>query len=83
MFKLILIASILSIVISVKSFAPKKVEANKQIETTIVNKPIALVRYKDTIYHCEGIIKTKCGHSLHCGNMSVHCVTDFQVEYLQ
>lgn len=48
-----------------------------------INKPIALVEYNDMIYHCEGVIKTKCGHTLHCGDMSVHCVTDINVEYLR
>lgn len=44
--------------------------------------PIAMVKYNDMIYHCQGVIKTDCGHSLHCGNLTVHCVTDFTIEYL-
>lgn len=83
MFKLILVASALAVVISVQNFKPSKV-ATKPTETIlpVFNKPIALVKYKDMIYHCQGIVKTNCGHSLHCGRMSVHCVTNFEVEYL-
>lgn len=81
MFKLILVASALAVVISVQNFTTKKVV--KTIETPVYSKPIALVKYKDMIYQCQGIIKTKCGHSLHCGDMSIHCVTNFDVEYLQ
>lgn len=45
-------------------------------------EPLALVKYKDIIYQCQGIIRTNCGHTIHCGKMSVHCVTDIEVEYL-
>jgi len=73
MFKLILVAFTLAIILSVSNFI-------KPMQT--MSKPIALVKYNDMVYHCEGVIKTDCGHSLHCGNMSVHCVTDMEVEYL-
>ena len=45
-------------------------------------KPIALVKYKDTVYQCQGIVTTECGYSIHCGNMSVHCVDKLTIEYL-
>lgn len=88
MFKLILIASSLAVILAVQNFntptkSDTKIERVK--ETIPVNpwgKPIALVKYHDMIYHCQGVVKTNCGHSLHCGNMSVHCVTDFEIEYL-
>jgi hypothetical protein len=85
MFKLILIATTLALVLTAKNFITptQKVQVTPENVFIPTDKPIAIVKYKDMIYHCQGIIKTKCGHSLHCGNMSVHCVTDIQVEYLQ
>ena len=45
-------------------------------------KPIALIKFKDTVYQCQGIVTTECGYSIHCGNMSVHCVDKLVIEYL-
>jgi len=54
-------------------------------ETTPVkpSKPIALVKYKDVVYQCQGVINTTCGYSIHCGNLSVHCVDKLTIEYLE
>lgn len=65
---------------------PKTIEFINKKESKIfapTQEPIALIKFKDMIYHCQGIVKTSCGHSIHCGNMTVHCVKDIQVEYLQ
>lgn len=47
------------------------------------NNPIALVKYRDTIYHCQDVVKTSCGYDIYCGNISYHCVNDITVEYLK
>lgn len=52
----------------------------KQIAVPI--KPIALVKYNDTVYQCQGVVATQCGYSIHCGNLSVHCVDALTIEYL-
>ncbi len=53
-----------------------------QVEAPTHDQPIALVKYQNTIYHCEALAKTDCGYSIHCGSMSLHCANDIVVEYL-
>lgn len=54
----------------------------EQPEAKSTSLAIALVKYKDVIYHCESIVKTSCGHTLNCGNLSFHCANNLVVEYL-
>lgn len=75
MFKLILIAAILLAALKIQSFTSSTAPTS--------NEAIALVKYKDMVYSCQGVVETWCGHSIHCGDVSVHCVTNIQVEYLQ
>lgn len=53
-----------------------------KLEAPTQTPPIAMVKYKDTVYHCEELAKTECGYSIHCGSLSVHCANDIVVEYL-
>lgn len=53
-----------------------------KLQAPTIIAPIALVKYKNTIYHCEEIKPTNCGHSIHCGDMSLHCADNLTIEYL-
>lgn len=77
MFKLILLSTSLLFALSISDLSSPL----KPIGRLYV-KPVALVKYKDTVYHCQGIVKTSCGNTLHCGNVSMHCATDITVQYL-
>jgi len=43
-------------------------------------KNIALVKYNDVVYQCQEIVATKCGYSLHCTDMFIHCANDIVIE---
>lgn len=58
---------------------PKKVLAPPPI---ISWEPIAMVKYGNTIWHCQDIVKTECGYTIHCKQYSFHCANDLVVEYL-
>lgn len=68
MYKIALLFAAFSIVFASKEF--------KGVE------PVALVKYKDTVYQCEDVAKTPCGHSIHCGEIAVHCAENLVIEYL-
>lgn len=44
---------------------------------------VALVKYNNVIYQCQKVIKTNCGHTINCDNLSVHCANNIAVEYLK
>lgn len=69
---------LLALVIS--AMAVNHYEPPKQLAVPV--KPIALVKYKDTVYQCQGVVTTECGYSIHCGKLSVHCVKTLTIEYL-
>lgn len=45
-------------------------------------EPVAIVKYKDTVYQCQRVAVSNCGYSIDCGNMSVHCIKNITIEYL-
>jgi hypothetical protein len=75
---------ILGILIVVSCVIIIKMNTNKKpvlLQSDI--KPIAIVKLKDTIYHCQSIARTKCGYTIDCGKTSIHCISNITVEYLR
>jgi hypothetical protein len=61
------------VMLNVVAMIPKK---------PVTIKPKALVRYDNVVYQCESIQPAKCGYSVTCGNLSFHCVSYNNIEYL-
>ena len=78
MFKLLLCSAIFALVLSVKALHTEV----KPVKSMIYKEPIAIANYNGTVYHCQDVIKTSCGNTIHCDNMTVHCIKDTDVEYL-
>lgn len=52
------------------------------VNVSVPAKPIALIKYNDIVYQCQGVVTTECGYSIHCGNLSVHCLDTLTIQYL-
>lgn len=43
---------------------------------------IAIVKVKDTIYHCEDVRVDQCGLFVRCGTITMACLKDVTIEWL-
>lgn len=60
-----------------------------QVTFVLYTKPMslspdytAMVKYNQVVYHCQDVVKTNCGHTIRCDDMSVHCANDLVIEYI-
>ena len=47
------------------------------------DKPIAMVRIGDTIYHCERVYQQNCGMVLVCKGKNFSCMQNVEIEWLK
>lgn len=47
------------------------------------DKPIALVKIGDTIYHCSSILRENCGMILTCNGKNFSCMQNVEIEWLK
>lgn len=81
MYKLAVLAFVIAFTLSLGELGSAAIK-RETINLPVLNA-MALVKYKNVVYHCQNVVPTQCGHSIHCGKLSVHCAKDITVEYLK